>query len=226
VEVTRVGALRVEREAFGEHFTTNCYVVLPDAGVEALVVDPGQGAGPWVEERLRAHDRRLGAVLVTHGHMDHTWDVWPLVERNPAPVVVHAADRPYLERPQDALPGHFPAALLVGHPGRLPSDCREVTEGQMTLAGVQVEALHTPGHTPGSTSYAIGPGPAFVATGDTVLASGPGPVFGPVGDAGRHATSLVALQGVLDDAAVLLPGHGPIVWLRQPNNVLTHDRGL
>lgn len=211
MDVIAAGSSVVERESFGEHFRTNCFLVHPAGSDLSLVIDPGQGALAWVADRLAAVGREPAAVLVTHGHMDHTWDVYPVTQRWPVPVYAHRADHEFLARPESALAAHFPGELLKGHPRRMPADLRDVPTGPVMLAGVQITAHHTPGHTPGSTSFVIGTDPAVVATGDTVLDHGPGPVFPPLGDHEAHSRSLSALDRVLETVAVVLPGHGRCV---------------
>lgn len=212
METIESGGLRVERESFGEHFATNCFVVRSIVGGGTVVVDPGQGAFPWLEERLAGQE--VDAVLITHGHMDHTWDVLPVARRWSAPVYVHRFDQRYLADPASALAAHFPGRLLEGHPAELPPDCREVTREPVSVGGLSWRAVHTPGHTPGSVCFVIGEAEgsrAFVATGDTALAHSPGPVFPPLGHQGDHDRSLVSLRHVLQEGVWMLPGHGPCI---------------
>lgn len=221
METIEAGGLRIERESFGEHFATNCFVVRSVTGGGTVVVDPGQGALPWLEERFADLGRGPDAILVTHGHMDHTWDVLPVARRWSAPVYVHGLDRRYLADPASALAAHFPGKLLEGHPAAIPPDCRETPQQAVSVGGLTWRALHTPGHTPGSVCFVIedveGAG-ACVATGDTVLAHAPGPVFPPLGRQDDHDRSLVSLRPVLRGDIWLLPGHGacaegPVAWV-------------
>ncbi|NED68056.1 MBL fold metallo-hydrolase, partial [Streptomyces sp. SID10244] len=55
-------------------FQTNCYLLATEAGSEAVIVDPGQDAAVRVRELLAEHDLTPVAVLLTHGHLDHTWN--------------------------------------------------------------------------------------------------------------------------------------------------------
>lgn len=212
MELLTLGTTTVERRVVGEHFSTACYLLYRTGARGCLVVDPGQGADAWVTERLRALGLSLEAILVTHGHMDHTWAVAPLSARWSAPVLLHEDDQRFLTRPEDALPAGFPATLLRGHPRTRPLLCEQPAVGtSVTIAGLTVVAHHTPGHTPGSTCFEIGTEHPVLATGDTVLGSGPGRAVPPVGDAAELARSLDDLSEVLDRCAVLLPGHGPVV---------------
>ena len=61
-------------------FGTNCFVVAPGAGSECLIIDPGMQAADPLADLLREHRLRPVAVLLTHGHLDHTWSVVPVAE--------------------------------------------------------------------------------------------------------------------------------------------------
>src|SRR5699024_9759168 len=58
-------------------FQTNCYVLAPAAGGECVIVDPGQDAMEALTSLVAEHGLTPTAVLVTHGHLDHTWSVAP-----------------------------------------------------------------------------------------------------------------------------------------------------
>ena len=59
-------------------FGTNCYVLAPDEGEECVVVDPGIGVTDQLFEVLGELDLKPTAVLLTHGHLDHTFSVTPV----------------------------------------------------------------------------------------------------------------------------------------------------
>ena len=72
---------------------TNCYVVGSDDSTGCVVVDPGTGAADALIDTIRRHDRTLEAILITHGHVDHTFDAGSLQREFDVPVVIHEADR-------------------------------------------------------------------------------------------------------------------------------------
>jgi glyoxylase-like metal-dependent hydrolase (beta-lactamase superfamily II) len=74
----------------------------------------------------------------------------------------------------------------------------------LRLGGVEVRVLHTPGHTPGSTCYAVG---GFLFSGDTLFPGGPGNTFGSADAFAQIMSSLDALFALPDETRVL-PGHG------------------
>jgi len=70
-------------------FATNCYVVAPSAGSECVVVDPGVGIESTLDDVLREHRLKPVAVLLTHGHLDHTFSVTPVCDARDVPAYVH-----------------------------------------------------------------------------------------------------------------------------------------
>jgi hydroxyacylglutathione hydrolase len=201
-------------------FQTNCYVLASGSGQACVVVDPGQDAVEPLEGLLAEHRLTPVAVLLTHGHFDHTFSVAPVCDGHDVPAFIHPDDRALLADPmkgfsRDALSGFGP--LFFG--GRLelrePREVRTLDDGaSLELAGLTLRVDHTPGHTPGSVvfSTATAQGSAVVEVilaGDTLFAGSIGRTDLPGGD---HATMLRSLRDKLltrDDAAHVLPGHGP-----------------
>ena len=175
-----VEGVRVTKFSVGP-FDNNVYVIASDG--QAIVVDGA--AEP--ERILREVDGlEVVAIVETHGHPDHVQALPALVERLGAPVRAH---------PGDAWP--VPTEPLGG--------------GETLRAGrAEVRVLHTPGHTAGSTTYAlIGADgrPVQLFTGDTLFPGGPGNTNGdPVAFATVMA-SVDELFGFADDVCVS-PGHG------------------
>ena len=170
----------------------NAYVLYAPDREDALVIDPG--AEP---ERVRAllDGRKLLAVLLTHGHYDHVGAVAAL--RGPdAPVYIHGADAAMLTDPRLSLAG-------IAAPAPGPADLF-LTEGGLTLAGLRLQVIHTPGHTPGSVCYRCG---NDLFSGDTMFRAGYGRVDLPGGDARQMALSLRRLLS-FDENVRVHPGHG------------------
>lgn len=194
-------------------FDTNCYVVAPAPGEECVVVDPGVEVGPRLDEILRERRLRPVAVLLTHGHIDHTFSVAPVCGARGIPAYIHPADRELLADPAK---GFSPAVhQLFG--GRLqwtePDDVAELGDGvPLTLAGLQLTVDHAPGHTPGSVMFRL-PGsgePQEVCfSGDVLFAGSIGRTDLPGGDHPTMLRSLASKVLSLADDTVVLPGHGP-----------------
>ena len=94
---------------------TNCYVVASGPGEACVVVDPGQDAVDPLEALLAEHRLTPVAVLLTHGHFDHTYSVTPVCDGHDVPAFIHPGDRLLLS---DPLKGLSPdAAAFFGAPG-------------------------------------------------------------------------------------------------------------
>lgn len=172
----------------------NAYILYMPEREDALVIDPG--AQP--EAILKALDgRRLAAIVLTHGHMDHIGAVSAL--RGPdTPVYIHEADARMLVDPSLSL-----AAMGGISPSQGEADVL-LREGEVTIAGVPLEVIHTPGHTPGSICLRCG---EELFTGDTLFLRGYGRTDFPGGDARQMALSLRRLLA-LDGRLRVHPGHG------------------
>jgi glyoxylase-like metal-dependent hydrolase (beta-lactamase superfamily II) len=186
---------------------TNCWVVAPAAGEECVVIDPGYDAEGPLDAVLEEHRLRPVAVLLTHGHVDHTWSVVPVCGAKGVPALMHPADRGMLVEPASAI-GAPPGTPILG---RLdwaePDDVRELKDGELLdLAGLQLRVDETPGHTPGSITF-LGDDQYF--SGDLLFAGSIGRTDFPGGSFEQIQESLVRVALALPDETVVRPGHGP-----------------
>jgi hydroxyacylglutathione hydrolase len=102
-------------------------------------------------------DREVVAILCTHAHDDHVRVAPALADHFGAPVLLHPADLP---------------VWRLTHPRRMPDG--DLTDGQViTVAGTDVQVIHTPGHAPGAVCLYV-PALDTVFTGDTLFQGGPG----------------------------------------------------
>lgn len=193
-------------------FDTNCYVVAPEAGAECVVVDPGYGVRAQLDEVVAEHRLRPVAVLLTHGHLDHTFSVTPVCGARGVPAYVHAEDVPLLERPERGLSPEM-VAMLGGFEWAEPEDVKPLGDGeQLSIAGLSISVDHAPGHTRGCVLFRLpgdGEVPASCLAGDVLFAGSIGRTDLPGGD---HTTMLRTLRDKilpLPDETVVLPGHGP-----------------
>jgi hydroxyacylglutathione hydrolase len=194
-------------------FQTNCYVLAPAAGEACIVVDPGQDAVEPLEELLAEHRLTPVAVLLTHGHFDHTFSVAPVCDGHDVPAWIHPGDREMLADPMKGLSAQAQQMFFGGRIElREPREVRHLDDGAvLELAGLTLTVDHTPGHTPGSAVFRTptDDGVEVVLAGDTLFAGSIGRTDLPGGDLGQMMASLRDKLLVLDDSAVVLPGHGP-----------------
>lgn len=198
-------------------FDTNCYVVAPGPGEQCVVVDPGIGVQQQLDDLLREHDLQPVAVLLTHGHVDHTFSVTPVCGARGIPAWIHPDDRDQLADPVKYLSAG--SAQLFG--GRLewsePDDVRLLDPAEpMEIAGLRIGVDLAPGHTPGSVVFRLpGVGVAGEA-GEPVLLSGDVLFAGSIGRTDLPGGSWEQMQASLRDVilpmtdeTIVLPGHGP-----------------
>ena len=159
------------------------YLVGSKATREVFVVDPA-----WqVDTVLRAakeEDLRIRGALVSHYHFDHTNGIEELLEHVDCPVYVNKHDVPYLEFGSDRI--------------------QSVDNGaKIKLGDVEIELVHTPGHTPGSQCFHVR---NHLISGDTLFIGACGRCDLPGGDATAMYYSLTQKLAKFDDSTILCPG--------------------
>jgi hydroxyacylglutathione hydrolase len=203
---------------------TNCYIVAPAAGEQCVIIDPGIGAEKQVEEIVREHRLQPVAVLITHGHIDHTFAIVPVCASAKIPAYIHPKDRSQLA---DPFPG---MGIQPGTPifGRLewaePDEVIELADGEdISLAGVDLRVTLAPGHTPGSITFGT-PGPVVLGdefevpvlfSGDLLFAGSIGRTDLPGGSYEQILGSLQRTILPLTDDTLVLSGHGPATTVGQ-----------
>jgi glyoxylase-like metal-dependent hydrolase (beta-lactamase superfamily II) len=191
-------------------FGTNCYAVAAAPRQECVVVDPGMDAVEPLARMLAEDGLKPVAVVLTHGHLDHTWSVLPVCDGYDIPAYLHPADSGMLADPAR---WHGPqlAPLIGGLALPDPSDVLPLEDGAaLDLAGVRLTVRHAPGHTEGSVVFSLDldDAPGLLA-GDVLFAGSVGRVDLPGGSWDAMLRSLRDVVLPLDDATVVLPGHGP-----------------
>ncbi|MGX7829226.1 MBL fold metallo-hydrolase [Actinokineospora sp. 24-640] len=192
-------------------FQTNCYLIAAGEGEPCVIVDPGQDAGDGVAEAVRKYALSPVAVVLTHGHLDHTFSVTPVCDGNDIPAWIHPEDRALLTDPMAALSAES-AAFFGDLTMREPAEVREMTDGAvLDLAGLTLTVDHTPGHTRGSVIFrtATEEGGELMFAGDTLFAGSIGRTDLPGGSMAEMTESLYNKILPLPDDTVVLPGHGP-----------------
>jgi len=178
----------------------NCFIVSCPATGEAAVIDAGDEP-----ERILHHLATAGLkvrwLLNTHGHFDHQGGIKALKDATGAPFVLHAADLPVLQRAVEH-------AAVFGLSTEQAPDPDQLLHGGETLplGQLELQVLHTPGHSPGGVCY-LGTGHLF--SGDTLFAGSIGRTDLPLGSHDTLIDSIRRQLLVLPDDTVVHPGHGP-----------------
>ncbi len=154
---------------------------------EVLVVDAAHTAQPIIDA---VGDRTVVAVLCTHAHNDHVTVAPELAERFDAPILLHPDD--------DVL-------WKQTHPS---VDYSSLADDQrITVAGIEVRVIHTPGHSPGSVCLYV-PALGAVCTGDTLFRGGPGATGRSYSDFPTIIESIRSRLLTLPAQTVVYTGHG------------------
>lgn len=216
---------------------TNSWIVAPRGpGGECVLVDAPPEPGP-ILERLERHGLRLAALVATHGHVDHVGGVATVVrERGRAqgtepPVHIHGADRHMLADPVGTSGAFGQALEAEGLDVRAPELVWGLDDGdRVSGAGLTFTALHTPGHTRGSTCLLLeveGEAP-ILFSGDHLFAGSIGRTDMPGGSYEDLMASMAAKVLPLADEIRVLPGHGPVTTVgreRRTNPFLLELQG-
>jgi hydroxyacylglutathione hydrolase len=183
----------------------NCYLLRRDDSDRALIVDPGDEA-----ERILRPVEEMGltveAILVTHCHFDHIGAVAPVAEWTGAPVYCPQIEAPVLADIMSWVPGPY---------GPFDSyDADETVGGGETLelAGLEVDVVFTPGHSPGHVTYSVRNEEALFS-GDVLFQGSVGRVDLPGGDWGTLLNSIRTLVDGHSPETVVYPGHMGITTL-------------
>jgi hydroxyacylglutathione hydrolase len=162
-----------------EQWLSNTYLVADELGSQAVMIDAGGPVGPLLDvvSRMRLE---LTHVLLTHHHFDHVAELDEVLERYPgAQVLIHPAERESVPRAT--------GTMEPGHP--------------IISGALEIEPLHTPGHTGGMLSLLIGSPPApDVFTGDTLFKGSVGGVRAP-----GHTTYADLRSSIMDTLLALPP---------------------
>jgi glyoxylase-like metal-dependent hydrolase (beta-lactamase superfamily II) len=178
----------------------NCFLLRREGSDRLLVVDPGEE-----EERILAAIEATGAqveaILITHCHFDHVGAVAPVAKATGAPVYCPEIERPLLRDIMRFVPweGFGPYENY---------EADEVLRGGETLelAGMELDVLFTPGHSPGHVTYAVRGEPA-IFSGDVLFQGSVGRADLPGGDGPTLLASIARLLDTFEDETVVHPGH-------------------
>src|SRR5512132_2344089 len=141
----------------------NCSILVDEATREAVVIDPGD-EGERSASAIAAEEAAVMALLHTHAHFDHISGSVALAELTGAPIRLHPADRSLYDRLPSQAAMFGLQASPPSPPGPPLSDGEVIRFGESTL-----RAIHTPGHTPGSTCFLLEGEIPVLFSGDTLF---------------------------------------------------------
>jgi glyoxylase-like metal-dependent hydrolase (beta-lactamase superfamily II) len=187
----------------------NCFILREKDSGTALIVDPGEEADRLLKAVDELGIEKVDAILVTHTHFDHVGAVAPVARATGAPVYCPELEREVLANIMDYVPW----------PGFGPFESYEadhtVAGGEtLELAGMKLDVLFTPGHSPGHVTYAIRDERALFS-GDVLFQGSVGRVDLPGGDWPTLLSSIQSLVDEFEPETVVYPGHMGITTLER-----------
>jgi hydroxyacylglutathione hydrolase len=185
----------------------NCFIVRQKDAPSAVIVDPGDEADKLLDGVDRLGIQTVEAILVTHTHFDHIGAVAPVAAATKAPVYCPELETQVLANVMDYVPW----------PGFGPFESYEadhtVAGGEtLELAGLTIDVIFTPGHSPGHVTYAIA-GEEALFSGDVLFQGSVGRVDLPGGDWPTLLQSIETLVSTYPDETTVYPGHMGITTL-------------
>jgi glyoxylase-like metal-dependent hydrolase (beta-lactamase superfamily II) len=207
--------MEIDRLILGA-YETNCYVLRKSSAANGcVVVDPGLEVEQLLDF-IKRHKLNPAAVVLTHGHIDHIGGVGGLRDNYPdVRVYIHKLDAKMLENSYSNLSTMMGAAFSTE-----PADFSLEDGRVIEQAGVKLQVLHTPGHTPGGIClYSKDEGTVF--TDDTLFAESIGRTDFPGGSLEQLLKSVREKLFTLPDDTIVYPGHGPSTTIAQEK---THNQ--
>lgn len=179
----------------------NCYVIGDRGSRDGCIIDPGDDA-----DKILAVVRETGLeirfLIGTHGHFDHIAAVSALKKSLNCDFLLHEKDIPFVRQSQSTAQQWGIRIDQVPEPDRLVND-----GDKLSLGNLELEILHTPGHSPGGISIYV-PGEKLVFTGDTLFQGSIGRTDFAMGSMEELVGSIKNRLYTLPDDTVAHTGHG------------------
>jgi hydroxyacylglutathione hydrolase len=190
-------------------FGENTYVVWRKDRKEALVFDPGLQP-EMIMEFIQDQELTPVTILNTHGHCDHIGGNQTLKDQYPdAPLIIGVNDAPLLGDPNLNL------SALMGIPVYSPPADRLLRERNVVeTAGIRLEVLDVPGHSPGHIVFLYRDDPCLLFGGDVLFRAGIGRTDFPNGDGPLLMQGIKTKVLTLPPTTVVYPGHGPVTTVK------------
>lgn len=181
---------------------THGYLLTDEKNGVGIIIDTPQNSTEFFLAKADELNITIQALLLTHSHWDHTFDVAELKRRTNAPIYLHQADEYRLTEPMKHTIYPLPFTIeganvdIFLHHGDI-----------LTFGDWQLKVLHTPGHTEGGVCFLV-ESEQLALTGDTLFAGSVGRTDLPGGDTEMLINSIQRELLTLPDDTRILPGHG------------------
>ncbi|MDK2918429.1 MAG: hydroxyacylglutathione hydrolase [Candidatus Petromonas sp.] len=181
-------------------YAANCYLIACEKTNKAAVIDPGADVDK-ILGKVHENDFTLEYIILTHGHGDHIGAVEEIKNRTDAKVLVHKDDEYLIKSPSKNL-----SSMMSGPDVEFNAD-KLLEEGdRINLGQLELEIIHTPGHTPGGITIKV---EDLLFTGDTLFANSIGRTDFEGGSYEEIIRSIKTKLLKFDDSTKVMPGHGP-----------------
>lgn len=178
---------------------TNCYLVKNKETDALLIIDPAD-APARIINKIGLMGAKPEAILLTHGHFDHIGAAMELHRHYEIPIYAHTAEKEILENVDKNL------SLMTGIGFTAEADHYLVDGQKLSLAGFEIQVIHTPGHTIGGACYYFQTEGVLFA-GDTLFRCSVGRTDFPTGSMRQIHDSIHQKLFVLPEKTIVYPGH-------------------
>ena len=183
-----------------QSYGTNTYVYFDENSREGVVIDPGDCLEE-LREVISQHEIKVTAILLTHGHFDHTFRVNELRELTGAPVYAHEGETELLKNSEYNRSGNRGLEIsVVADKLFKDGDVFDFTNG------TELRVIHTPGHTAGGCCY-YNEAAGIIFTGDTLFRETIGRTDMPTGNHAALVASVRERLFTLPENTTVFPGH-------------------
>jgi hydroxyacylglutathione hydrolase len=189
-------SLKIQQFTLGR-LKTNSYVITDEKSF-CIIIDPGED--PYALTQYIGK-RKVDYILLTHCHYDHIAGLNLLKNYTDASVIVHHSEAEWLLDPDLNRSAKTDTPIISEWPNILLNGDELIQCGSLSI-----KAIHTPGHTPGSTCFLLNNN--YLFTGDTLLAGIVGPTNLPYGDRKLLKESIINRIYSLSGNIIIYPGHG------------------
>lgn len=180
-------------------YAANCYIVYDSESKRGVIIDPG-GSPDKIIREVEDMGLEIESIILTHGHGDHIGGVEGVRQHFKVPVWVHEEDEKLLESEELNLSITMPI-----EPVSIKADRTFVDGDKIAFDGKEIKVIHTPGHSPGGTTFDI-EGKLF--TGDTLFAGSVGRSDFIYSDGEALIEGIKTKLLVYEGDTEIYPGHG------------------